>query len=169
MTLPVFFPSPIYVPALETRASAVDLEELCNLAEVDCQGLGRWTKRPVVIRSGETLLVRSEPRDYGAVEVTLPAAIAGKREQARWALGAMAYSVFDQVARASIAGKAWARAALPPGRRPGGARPKTASERQRAFRQARADAILARDAALPTHDPRPESEIIEYDAIGLPQ
>lgn len=32
-----------------------------------------------------------------------------------------------------------------------------------------ADAILARYAALPTRDARSESEVIEYDAIGLPK
>ncbi len=137
MSLPVFFPAPIYVPAIENRGGALSLEQLCLWAGVECQGVGRWIQRPVVIRAGNALLVRSEPSDYGAVEVTLPVSVAGEREQARWALGAMAYSVFDQVARASVAGQAWARAALPPGRRPGGARPKTLAERQRAFRVAR--------------------------------
>jgi len=105
------------------------------MAGVECRAFGKWVNRPVVIRaSGDVARIAAEPGDWGAVEITMPASIRSKREQARFALGALAYSLFDGVARASVAGHEWSRASMPRGRRPGTARPKTNSERQRAFR-----------------------------------
>ena len=132
MALPVFFPSPVYVRRLHGRS--VSVEGLCRLAGVECRALGNWVKRPVVIRPGkDRIVIRAEPGDWGTVEVTTPDNARTARDRARLALGALAYSLFDGVARASIAGRKWSRAALPPGRRPGPARAKSSAERQREY------------------------------------
>ena len=134
MSLPVFFPAPVYVRKIRGRARP--LADLCRLAGVECRAFGNWVRRPVVIRSaGDCIRVAAEPGDWGAVEITLPRLVQSEREQARLALGALAYSLFDGVARASVAGHEWSRAAMPRGRRPGTARPKSNAERQHAFRR----------------------------------
>ena len=134
MSLPVFFPAPIYVRHIRGRARSI--EALCRVAGVECRAFGNWIDRPVVIHSnGATVRVVAEPGDWGAVEVTVPAAVRSEKNRARLALGALAYSLFDGVARASVAGHAWSRAAIPRGRRPGAARPKSNAERQQAFRE----------------------------------
>ncbi len=134
MSLPVFYPSPVYVRRIRGRARTI--EALCRLAGVECRAFGNWVRRPVVIRSfGDSIRVAAEPGDWGAVEITLPQPVQSEREQARLALGALAYSLFDGVARSSVAGQEWSRAALPRGRRPGAARPKSNAERQQALRQ----------------------------------
>ena len=134
MTLPVFFPAPVYVRQIRGRTRSI--EELCRLAGVECRAFGKWVSRPIVIRAvGDRIRVASEPGDWGVVEVTVPASVQLQQERARLALGALAYSLFDGVARASVAGHEWSRAALPRGRRPGAARPKSNAERQQIFRQ----------------------------------
>ncbi len=134
MALPVFFPFPVYVRQIRGRARSI--EELCRLAGVECRAIGSWVNRPVVIRAvGDRVRVAAEPGDWGTVAITVPAAIHSEQERARLALGALAYSLFDGVARASISGHAWSRAAMPRGRHPGAARPKSNAERQLAFRQ----------------------------------
>ncbi|OFZ98641.1 MAG: hypothetical protein A3H35_09705 [Betaproteobacteria bacterium RIFCSPLOWO2_02_FULL_62_17] len=134
MSLPVFFPAPVYVRQI--RGHARSIEALCRLAGVECRALGNWVNRPVVIRAlGNRVRVAAEPGDWGTVEITVPSIIDTEQEQARLALGALAYSLFDGVARASVAGHAWSRAAMPRGRRPGAARPKSNAERQLAFRR----------------------------------
>lgn len=134
MTLPVFFPAPVYVRQIRGRTRSI--EELCRLAGVECRAFGKWVSRPVVIRAvGDRIRVAAEPGDWGVVEITVPASVQLQQERARLALGALAYSLFDGVARASVAGHDWSRAALPRGRRPGAARPKSNAERQQIFRQ----------------------------------
>ena len=133
MSLPVFFPAPVYVRQIRGRSRTI--AQLCRAAGVECRAFGNWINRPVVIRAaGDTIRIAAEPGDWGAVEITMPASVQSGQEQARFALGALAYSLFDGVARASVAGHEWSRAALPRGRRPGVARPKSNAERQRAFR-----------------------------------
>jgi hypothetical protein len=134
MSLPVFYPPPVYCRRIRGRARTI--EALCRLAGVECRAFGNWVHRPVVIRSlGDCIRIAAEPGDWGVVEITLPQAVQSEKEQARFALGALAYSLFDGVARASVAGQEWSRAALPRGRRPGAARPKSNAERQQALRQ----------------------------------
>ena len=134
MTLPVFFAIPNYVCAI--RGTSVTLARLCVAAGVPCQGIGRWIDRPVIVNrahTGEPPAIQSEPNDYGVVAVTVPHDCESTLSQARWALGALAYVLFDRVARASIAGNSWARASAPPGRRPGPRRARSNKERQRRY------------------------------------
>ena len=136
MSLPIFFPAPIYVRQIRGRGRGRSIEQLCQLAGVQCRAIGNWVNRRVVIRvMGDRISVAAEPGDWGTVAITIPESIVVEQEQARFALGALAYSLFDGVARASVAGQAWSRAATPPGRRPGAARPKSNAERQLAFRR----------------------------------
>ena len=104
MALPLFFPTIKYVKRLD-RSSAMPLEALCALAGVPCHALGRWTQRPVILcdaaPDGEPW-IRAEPGDWNAVEVGLPL-LPNNVARARWALGALAFAVFDGVARASVA------------------------------------------------------------------
>ena len=133
MSLPVFFPAPIYVRQIRGRSRTI--AELCRAAGVECRAFGNWVNRPVVTHAiGNSTRIAAEPGDWGAVEITMPTSVKSGQEQARFALGALAYSLFDGVARASVAGHEWSRAALPRGRRPGAARPKSNAERQQAFR-----------------------------------
>ena len=138
MALPVFFAVPTYVSTI--RGKTMPLARLCVEAGVECQGVGRWIERPVIVNqavSGELPSIQSEPNDYGVVAITVPHDCASALLGARWALGAMAYVLFDRVARASIAGAPWARAAVPPGRHPGPRRALSNKERQRRFNRTR--------------------------------
>ena len=138
MALPLFFPTIKYVKRLD-RSSAMPLEALCALAGVPCHALGRWTQRPVILcdaaPDGEPW-IRAEPGDWNAVEVGLPP-LPNNVARARWALGALAFAVFDGVARASVAGQPWARIAQPRGRAPGPRRALSDAERVARLRQAR--------------------------------
>ncbi|MFM9428120.1 hypothetical protein RCH10_004582 [Variovorax sp. GrIS 2.14] len=135
MALPLFFPALRYTPQIDC-AHAVPLHELCNRAETRCEAFGAWTKRPIVVcDAGEQLpWIRAEPGDWAAVEVGVPHLRGSLRAQSRWALGALAFVLFDGVARASIVGKDWSRIEQPRGAAPGGRRPLSNAERQRKYR-----------------------------------
>lgn len=135
MTLPLFFPTVKFVKTVD-RAHAVTLESLCEQAGVACKALGRWTQRPVIVRDADesTAWVHAEPGDWNAVEIGVPPLKGGDVARARWALGAMAFALFDGVARASIAGQPWARIEHPRGRAPGPRRALSNAERVRRSR-----------------------------------
>jgi hypothetical protein len=135
MKLPLFFPNPTYVPKLPRRG-ALPLAEVCALADVACRATGRWTERLVIMDSDEKLpqgAVWAEPGG-GTVRVVVPAAYRrSARARARYALGVLAYVLFDLVSRESIRGKDWAAIRTPVGR-PRAARALSSAERQRRFR-----------------------------------
>ena len=128
--MPLFFPSPEYVPRIEAH-TPFTTEALCTLAGVACKASGPWTQRRVGIVTGDGL------RIWVAVtpgrEVLIQATQRTPQAMARFALGALAYSVFDLVARQSIAGQPWSRVAPPPGR-PKSRSAKSNAERQRQWR-----------------------------------
>ena len=135
MALPLRFPHVKYVPRL-AGDGAIALEELCNRAEARCAAVGVWTKRPVIVVDAGVAdpWIRAEPGDWGAVEIGVPTMVSEIR-RARWALGALAFSaLFDQVARATIAGKEWACIEKPRGPSPQPRRPLSTAERQQRFR-----------------------------------
>ena len=107
MPLPLFFPTVRYVPAID-RSQAITLEQLCERAAGRCEAFGRWVQRPVVLlRAHEQApWLKAEPGDWGAVEIGVPNRGSAQRE-AQWALGALAFVLFDGVARATVQGKAW--------------------------------------------------------------
>jgi hypothetical protein len=109
MTLPLFFPDPIYVPQIPRRG-ALPLAEVCALAGVPCRATGRWTERLVIIESDEKVpdgAVWAEPSG-GTVRIIVPTAHSGSsRARARYALGVLAFVLFDAVSRASIRGQDW--------------------------------------------------------------
>ena len=136
MPLPAFFPQPRYVPKLP-RAGALPVAALCEQAGVACAALGAWTQRPILIADGGIApWIKAEPGHWGAVEIGVPAIKTTIAARAQWALGVLAYVMFDGVARASIAGAPWARVERPSGPSPAAKRPQTSAERQRKFRQA---------------------------------
>lgn len=138
MSLPLFFPAVRYVKSL-VRTNATTLEDLCAKAGVDCKASGPWTQRLVMVHSaGERQpWVHAEPGDWNAVEIGAPVS-KDEVALARWALGALAFMLFDGVARASIAGEPWARIERPRGRVPGPRRPRSVAERVRSTRRAAA-------------------------------
>ena len=116
MSLPVFFPPVRFQRAIVE--SGIPLSALCQLAGVHCKAIGRWVNREIVVRQanapGDESIV-CEPGDWQKVLIATPVGVASDQARARWALGALAFAVFDGVARASIAGQPWARAAMPRG------------------------------------------------------
>lgn len=132
MSLPVHFPAPRYVPAIATD-DAIPLEVLCERAGVPCQGLGAWTRRPVVLMVGDVLRMDAMPGYAAPIRITLPLPSVDGQRAARLALGALAYGAFDRVARESIRGTAWSRASVPG--RPRVQRPKSGAERTRRWRE----------------------------------
>lgn len=132
MSLPLYFPSPIYVTHL-TLAKAVALRELCATAGVACKASGAWTSRPVELRYAPEPFIHAEPGGWGAVRVGVPTHHARTRQSsARYGLGALAYGLFDQVARESIKGQPWAR--IESRGRPKSGKARTPAQRQRQFR-----------------------------------
>lgn len=136
MSLPVFFPPIKYQRVIAERG--IPLVALCQSAGVECKAVGRWVNREIVMRQaaapGDECII-CEPGDWQKVMVVTPLGIASPQARARWVLGALAYAVFDGVARASIAGQPWARAALPRGPAMARQAPISNAERQRRFRE----------------------------------
>ncbi|MCL1962443.1 MAG: hypothetical protein FWG56_11890 [Desulfovibrionaceae bacterium] len=137
MPLPLFFPLVRYVKTID-RKDAITLELLCAKAGTACKAFGQWTQRPVILRNAGDAVpwIHAEPGDWNAVEVGAPP-LKTDTARARWALGALAFALFDGVARASIAGAAWARIERPRGRLPGTQRPRSSAERVRRARALR--------------------------------
>lgn len=108
---PLFLPIPEIVSCLPAEGGDfVSLKELCALAQTPCKASGAWTQRPIRwIRSGVagSALVEPEP---GRAQISVPEHLSD-RDAARYALTVLAYSLFDLVARASVAGQPWSRPA----------------------------------------------------------
>lgn len=116
MSLPVFFPPVRFQRAIVE--SGIPLSALCQLAGLHCKAIGRWVNREIVVRQANASAEESivcEPGDWQKVLIATPIGVANDQARARWALGALAFAIFDGVARASIAGQPWARAAMPRG------------------------------------------------------
>ena len=135
MSLPLFFPHVRYMPAVE-QAGRLPLAQVCEAAAVRCEAIGRCTQRPLrIVAGGEKGWILAEPGSWGAVEIGVPQSDwATEKRRARWALGAMAYVLFDGVARASIAKHPWARIAVPRGRAPSDGLALSNAERQKRYR-----------------------------------
>lgn len=139
MSLPVFFPQPIYRPSLPSDQDQA-LSDVCAQAGAPCRASGAWTRRPIRILRGPVFTIEAEPGYQGRVQITVPASYSNQRA-ARLALGALAYALFDGVARASIKNEAWRRAAAPVGR-PKSPTALNGAERQKRWRdQRRAQAL----------------------------
>ena len=136
MSLPVFFPPVRFQQSVSERG--VPLTAICAMAGVPCKALGRWVNREIIVQQaaaqGEESIV-CEPGDWQKVLVVTPVDVGSDRARARWALGALAFAVFDGVARASIAGQPWARAALPRGPATSRRAPLSNAQRQQRWRQ----------------------------------
>lgn len=150
--LPLWFPDPQHVDHID-RAGAVTVERLCELAQTQCRASGAWTQRPVVlhvIEAGKEPWLRAEREDYGAVEVGVPSLAGNAIEQARWALGCLAYSPLrDPVALASCRRQDWARVSLDlPIARP------QLSAQTRAFVEELAQVYLRHGLAIGASDPK---------------
>jgi hypothetical protein len=130
MSTPLFFPIPRIVPVIDA-GSAITLREALASAGAPCRASGRWTERLLVIDPGFEG-IEKEPGDWSTVRIGVQANHAA-RDQARYAVAAMAYGLMDVVARESIRGLAWALPAKPRGRRPSGAALSSA-QRQRRYR-----------------------------------
>lgn len=149
--LPLRFPDPLRVDRID-RTGAVTIERLCELAKAPCRASGAWTQRPVVLHvleEGQEPWIRAEVEDYGAVELGVPSLGGSATDQARWALGCMAYSPLrDLVALASCSGQPWAPVSpeLPAARR-------LLPAQARAFVEELAQVYMRHGLALGTYDP----------------
>ena len=135
MTLPLFFPAVKYIPRVVSDSS-ITIEELCSRAGVRCEAMGAWTQRAIVLREApdQQGWIRSEPGDWGCVELGVPG-FDNPERVARWALGALAFVLFDGVARATVQGKKWAEIERRRGSTPLAKRPMTTAERQQRLRK----------------------------------
>jgi hypothetical protein len=133
MRMPLFFPTARIVVALELERP-VTLAELATAAGVQCRASGPWVNRKVVLVPGADFIER-EPSDWGGVRIGVPSECS-PRDQARYAIGVLAYGVMDVVARQIVAGQSWSRPALPKGRKRTG---RALSPRQRQRKKRRAD------------------------------
>jgi hypothetical protein len=154
--LPLWFPDRLHVDHIGRAgagAGAVTIERLCELAQTPCRASGAWTQRPVVlhvIHQGQEPWLRAEHEDYGAVEVGVPPLADDAVEQARWALGCLAYSSLrDPVALASCRRQDWVRVSpdLPV------ARPQLSAQ-ARAFVDELAQVYLRHGLAIGASDPK---------------
>jgi hypothetical protein len=125
MRIPLFFPTARIVVELNLE-KPVTLAELAADAGVQCRASGPWINRRVELVSGVDFIER-EPSDWGGVRVGVPSECS-PRDQARYALGVLAYGIMDVVARQIVAGQQWSRPSLPRGRKRTG---KAMSPRQR--------------------------------------
>lgn len=111
--LPLWFPDLHRVDHIG-RAGAITVERLCEIAETPCVASGVGITRPVVLRAaaGKAAWICAERDDGVAVEIGTPH-FGSVVDEARWALGCMAYSeLADPVASASCDSQAWASQSL---------------------------------------------------------
>lgn len=107
MAIPLFFPTVRYVPHLTLPEGQVStVRALCEQAGVPCRASGAWCERQVGYQEADEPAIEAEPGYIGAVLITVPT---GRTPEARaqWMLAALAYVLFDQVARESIRGARW--------------------------------------------------------------
>ena len=154
MSIPLFLPQPTYVKLPLTNAGElITLKELCEKLKTPCRASGLWVDRLVRIiliennlktendlntnnlNKKTTLpLIEKESGDWGEVRITLLSKqFKSQTKIYQMALGIMAYSVFDLVARESIRGLPWAKVSAPKGK-PRARSPLSSKERQRRFR-----------------------------------
>jgi hypothetical protein len=86
-----------------------------------------------MISFGKNAEIVARPGSWGDVKIVLP--IRSRKERETAALGAMAYALFDVVARESL--KGLTKIKLPKGRPRKAGRPLSSKERQRRFRATR--------------------------------
>ncbi len=134
MSTPLFYPIVRYAPRLSRQGSRFILSELFELAGVPCKATGPSTKREIYLRKTNTPYILSEPHQ-GAVEIGVAASPASMRAK-EYAIAAMAYALFDLVARESIRGNRRFCEIQKVGR-PRIGRTRTNAERQRKFRERR--------------------------------
>lgn len=135
MSLPEYWPKPQYISLLP-HGETITLRELCQRAQVACKATGRWTLRPVTVTCGATNqgAVLVNPNTTG-VYIEVPEQWGGSPiKEARYALGVMAYGIFDLVAKESIKGTDWSKIAPLKGPKKSGLAMSN-RERQRKFRQ----------------------------------
>lgn len=137
--VPLFYPPVRYTPRLDNQ-DGVSLRVLCERAGVACRASGEWIERKVSwepVSEEAPMTITAEPGYMGSVHVRLPmrqAQSVTPKTVARQLLLAMAYGVFDGVARESVRGIDWSRQLAPVGR-PRSIRRQSGAERQRAWRQ----------------------------------
>lgn len=110
--LPFRFPGLQRVDHID-RAGGVTMQRLCEMADTPYRTGGALPRRLVVVhvvQGSQYPLLRAERDDYSGVEIGVPRGDGDPVDQARWALGCMAYSpLADLVALASWRGQDWAR------------------------------------------------------------
>jgi hypothetical protein len=133
MSLPLNFPHPSYTMKL-TLDSSFALDALCVLAGIACKGSGAWRQRPIEPVPAAQPFIEAAPGGWGPVRVGVPPRYAKtQRSVARYVLGAMAYGLFDPIARESIKGQPWTK--IENLGRPRSGKALSAARRQQRYRQ----------------------------------
>ncbi len=131
MSTPLFYPQPKYVAAIRREGALLTIDDLCRENGIPCRLTGRGSQREVMIVDAPEPFIEVEPFG-GAVKIGVPKKFSGKLSR-KYALAAMAYSVFDLAARESVRGNRDFCDIMIIGR-PRQGRAKTNAERQRKFR-----------------------------------
>jgi hypothetical protein len=133
MSLPLNFPIPEYVTQLHLSTS-LPLAEFCAFAGVSCKGSGLWRQRKIQAIACTVAFIQAEPGGWGSVCVGVPwAHCQSPQSMARYTLGALAYGLFDVVARESVKGQVWTK--IKALGRPRSGHALTSAERQKRYRQ----------------------------------
>ena len=130
--LPAILPKVKIVKQARLEGRVLTVHSLCDMAKIECRVTGPSTERKVFLKVGDHIEATREPGPMGVVTLTLPPG--DDKSRSCLALGILAYSVFDYVARESMRGRPEAKSALPLGR-PRKVHPATGAERQRRWRQ----------------------------------
>lgn len=127
--IPVFLPKVKIVTKVK-MGRELTIEELCQLANVECKVTGPSVRRIVSIFDSDELIIEREPGELGKVGIGLKT-LAEKAEI--FALGVLAYAVFDYAARETMRGLPESQSVFPVGR-PRKAHVLSGAERQRRYR-----------------------------------
>jgi len=111
-----FWPAPRYVEHIDLDGART-IEALCDEAGIACRVFGEWTQRLVTTRIAERPdddAITVGVLDDNAAEIVVPPR--STRDActiARYALCALAYALFDLVARESVRDEPWTQMEIP--------------------------------------------------------
>lgn len=136
----MYYPVPRYVVKI-AGDDGITLRQLCTTSGVPCRASGDGTERQVELVLDSEPFIQAQPGGWGPVSIGVPSRFSrSPRAAARYALGAMAYGLFDGVARESIKNEPWSKVEVLGRRKSSGGRAMTPAERQRKQRAAQMSA-----------------------------
>lgn len=128
--IPVFLPK-VKIVTKVRMGREFTIEKLCQLAKIECKATGPSIRRIVSIFDSDELVIEREPGELGKVGIGLKT-LAKKAEI--FALGVLAYAVFDYAARETMRDLPESKSVFPVGR-PRKPRALSGAERQGRYRE----------------------------------